>query len=308
MGIDHDLSALIERLKSPSPARRPNALATRERLAWIRRKPARRNRRLVVAAVVFAVFLAGFKYTTDLHRERQKAEQNRAQAEDLMGFMLGDLRDKLEPVGRLDVLDEVGRKALEYYAARRDEELKDEESFKLSKAMVQIGDVRMAQGDMEAARQAFNEALISAEELVRRDPSNSEWLAGLGTVHYWLGSIDYSQGRLDEAEGRFVTYLDVAKRLEILEPGNPDWRMEIAYGYTNLAALAEERGDLETALDFIQPSIAIKRELAVQQPGDASLKSSLANSLGWAGRMLASSGIGRKPWLPRLKQKMLSGS
>ena len=52
-----------------------------------------------------------------------KAEQNRAQAEDLMGFMLGDLRDKLEPVGRLDVLDDVGRKALEYYASRRDEDL-----------------------------------------------------------------------------------------------------------------------------------------------------------------------------------------
>ena len=99
-GIDHDLAVLIERLKAPSPARRPTALATGERLAWIRRKPARRNRRLVVVAVLVAVMLTGFKYTTDLHRERQKAEQNRSQAEDLMSFMLGDLRDKREPVGK----------------------------------------------------------------------------------------------------------------------------------------------------------------------------------------------------------------
>jgi serine/threonine-protein kinase len=211
-GIDHDLAALIERLKSPSPARRPTALAAGERLAWIRRKPARRNRRLVVAAALIAVLLTGFKYTTDLQRERQRAEQNRSQAEDLMGFMLGDLRDKLEPVGRLDVLDDVGRKALEYYASRREEGLKDEEYFRLSQAMVQIGDVRMAQGDMEAARQAFAEALVSAKELVRRDPENPEWLAGLGAVHFWLGSIEYSQGNLDEAESRFVTYLEVAQR------------------------------------------------------------------------------------------------
>ena len=29
--------------------------------------------------------------------------------------MLGDLRDKLEPLGRLDVLDAVGARALAYY-------------------------------------------------------------------------------------------------------------------------------------------------------------------------------------------------
>ena len=134
--------------------------------------------------------------------------------------------------------------------------------------MTQIGDVRMAQGDMEAARQAFDEALITSEKLVRRDPTNPEWLAGLGAVHFWIGSILYSQGNLDEAETRFVTYLNVAQKLEQLEPDNPDWRMETAYGYTNLAALAEERGDHAAALEFIQSSIAIKRELSAGQPAD----------------------------------------
>jgi tetratricopeptide (TPR) repeat protein len=57
-----------------------------------------------------------------------------------------------------------------------------------------------------------------------------------------------------------------------------------------VAAVAEERGNLVTALEFIQASIAIKRELSAQNPGDASLKSGLANSLGWAGRMLETSG------------------
>ena len=39
------------------------------------------------------------------------------QAEDLIDFMLGDLRAKLDPVGRLDVLDDVGRQALAYFAS-----------------------------------------------------------------------------------------------------------------------------------------------------------------------------------------------
>jgi serine/threonine-protein kinase len=285
-GIDRDLAALIERLKSRSPARRPNALATREKLDWIASKPKRRNRRFIAAAVICTVLLAGLKYVTDLRSERQRAEYNRVQAEDLMGFMLGDLRDKLEPVGRLDVLDDVGAKALEYYEARREEGLGDEENFKLAKAMMQIGEVRMGQGDLEAAREAFEQALITSESLAASAPNNTEYLAGLGAVHFWIGSIDYHQGRLDDAEIRFQEYLETGRRLVRMEPENADWKMEVGYGYTNLAALAEERGDEEIALDFIRQSIEVKRELIAGNPADAGLKYSLANSLGWAGRML----------------------
>ena len=36
---------------------------------------------------------------------RNEAREQRRQAEGLVTFMLGDLKDKLEPIGRLDVLD-----------------------------------------------------------------------------------------------------------------------------------------------------------------------------------------------------------
>ena len=46
---------------------------------------------------------------------RDAARDQRREAEGLVGFMLGDLRAKLEPIGRLDALDAVGARALEYY-------------------------------------------------------------------------------------------------------------------------------------------------------------------------------------------------
>ena len=49
-------------------------------------------------------------------RARDEAERQRTQAEGLIAFMLGDLRKRLDPVGRLDVLDAVGARALQYYA------------------------------------------------------------------------------------------------------------------------------------------------------------------------------------------------
>jgi hypothetical protein len=49
---------------------------------------------------------------------RREAERQRAQADGLIEYMLTDLRKKLEPVGRLEVMDSVGQRALAYYAAQ----------------------------------------------------------------------------------------------------------------------------------------------------------------------------------------------
>ena len=40
-----------------------------------------------------------------------------------MDFMLGDLADKLRPLGRLDLLAAIGRKALSYFGTNRPADL-----------------------------------------------------------------------------------------------------------------------------------------------------------------------------------------
>ena len=57
---------------------------------------------------------------------RDAARDQRREAEGLVGFMLGDLRAKLEPIGRLDSLDAVGARALEYFEKQDKEELSEE--------------------------------------------------------------------------------------------------------------------------------------------------------------------------------------
>mgnify|MGYP001573724383 CR=1 FL=1 len=48
---------------------------------------------------------------------RHAAETQRAAAEDLVAFMLGDLRDRLEGLGRLELLEGVSAKVVDYYRA-----------------------------------------------------------------------------------------------------------------------------------------------------------------------------------------------
>ena len=82
----------------------------------VQRETTRRHRRLAWLA---AASLAGMAVTSTLAvtaiQARDAAREQRREAEGLVGFMLGDLKDKLEPIGRLDALDGVGARVLAYY-------------------------------------------------------------------------------------------------------------------------------------------------------------------------------------------------
>lgn len=127
---------------------RPGDLSrARRRLAWIQRRPVRRARRWGAAAALALILAAGIKYTLDLRHERRIAYLHRNEAEGLVEFMIGDPRERLEPVGRLDVPDEVGDRALKYFAARSGEERTDDQ-HRFARTMTQIGEVRLNQGDL----------------------------------------------------------------------------------------------------------------------------------------------------------------
>ena len=289
-GVDRDLAALIESLKQRSPAARPTAAEARRRLAWIQRKPARRLRRLAVAAAVVLILAAGGKYMLDLRHERRIAERHRAEAEDLVEFMLGDLRERLEPVGRLDVLDEVGDRALQYYAARSADERTDADHHRFAKAMNQIGEVRLNQGDLDAAREAFTEARRAALAIVDNDTGQGEWLLNLGASEFWLGNVAYLEGDLDGAEEAFEAYRAVAERLVALDAKNEVWQRELGYAFTNLAVLHEAKGETTEALRILDESIRIKRILLDAAPDDAGRRSDLINALAWQARIMVAAG------------------
>jgi len=289
-GTDRDLVRLIERLKGRSPALRPTAVEVRRRLTWIQNKPVRRFRRLIATAVIVVTLAAGAKYMFDLRHERRIAESHRAEAEGLVEFMLGDLRERLEPVGRLDVLDEVGDRALAYFAARSADQRSTADHHRFARAMNQIGEVRLNQGDLEAAREAFTEAHRTASALVDQDAHQGEWLLTLGAAEFWLGNVAYLEGDLDRAETAFIAYQQVAERLVELDPRNETWQREHGYAHTNLAALHEARGETAAALTSLDESIGIKRLLLAAAPDDPDRRSDLVNSLAWQGSVLLSAG------------------
>lgn len=285
IGVGSDLSQLISQLKAFAPTQRPTAVAALERLRWIQEKPRRRLRKLAVAASILVALLAGFKYTVDLSRERTAAleaqadaELRKSQAEDLIEYMLGDLRKKLAPVGRLDILDDVGDKAMDYFASLSETDLTDEELLRRSRALTQIGEVRLAQGSLPQASQAFEEALQLSLQLVNRNPQDEKRLFGLGTAHFWVGFAFWRQDNLNGAQEQFQAYRQVAEQLVKLDPSSSDWQLELGYAHSNLGSVLEAQGNLKAALEQFQLCLEVEERLSRQSPDDPDLKLDLAKS------------------------------
>jgi tetratricopeptide (TPR) repeat protein len=200
-----------------------------------------------------------------------------------MGFMLGDFADKLRPLGRLELLDSVSSKALDYLGAPRDEKLSMTALAQRAQALQVIAEVRRARGDSKGAAQALDAAQGILMEQHAKAPANVEVLKNLGVNAYWLGQIAKDRSDLEKAALHWKDYLKFSDDLNRLEPENVEWWTEQSYAHNNLGSLAAARGDPATAAREFEQSIALKRRALERQPSNRPLMKELADSYSWLG-------------------------
>ncbi len=242
----------------------------------------RQQKRLLVitGAAVVGMLITGVLAVT-AWIARQDAERNRDRAEDLIGFMLGDLRQQLEPIGKLDVLKDVGDKAMEYFSTLQDRDITNESLLRRAEALRQIGDVRLSLGDFGPALSAFQESLALSQELSRRFPYNQDWLFALGNAWFWIGNVHWQQGDLEAAVAPMTLYLNAAERLVQLDPGNPKWQLEQSYALGNLGGLAFARGDSEEAIRRYEAAVSAVERLLEGAPADVELLRTRIEDYSW---------------------------
>lgn len=212
------------------------------------REQQRRYRRMAAvtagALVVMAVTIA---LATDAVIARGEADRRRAQAEELLNFMVVDLRDSLEPIGRLDLMEKVSEKAMAYFALVDVDNLSDDELARHAQVLTQLGKIRSTQGDYDEALTSFEQAFERSAALVADEPGNGDRLFDRGQAEFWVGFVHWRRGALDDARTWMNRYLASSVALAALDPNRADWRTEIAYGHHNLAVLAVDAGDLASA-------------------------------------------------------------
>ncbi len=254
----------------------------------IQRDARRRARQLMFIAVASLAGMAamGVLAVSAMHA-RNEAQAQRGEAEDLLQFMLGDLRKKLDSVGRLDVLDGVGEKALDYYARQQADRLDANSLGRRARALHLIGELREERGQLDAAQLAFQRAAESTAQLLRRAPHDPQRIFDHAQSVYWVGYLARLRGKMPESERAFREYVELADELVRLDPKNLDWQMEAAYSRDNVGVVLLETSRPQAALEILTQQRDIWRHITAVQPEHAL---ELANTLGWIARAQEATG------------------
>ena len=249
---------------------------------------------LLISSVAVAIFAVQAE-SARRHAEsaRKDSEQRREQAENLIGFMVGNLQGKLKELGRLDVLDEVGDEALQYFASVPETALTDQELLWRSQMLYQIGEVRVRQGKFAEAAAPMEESLALARRLSDLRPDDPDRLFALGQSHFWVGFVHWKQLAFDKALGPMEDYLEVSRRLLATDPSRLDWQMEVAYAHNNLSAVLRSQGELKPALSHLQQAAQIVHNGIEKEPERLDWHFRLAENKGKTGRVFRK--LGRLP-------------
>jgi len=247
------------------------------------RLSARRGERLrlgIMAVVaMLAVLAAGLGLAA--RNAQLQAERHRTEAEDLMGYMLGEFVDKLRPIGKLDLLDSVSNRALGYLSDKSKSDASPTAMAQRAKSLQLISEVKISRADPIGA----NTALLAGHDILQRllaaSPADPALLKSAGENAFWLGQIHFDHKEWTEAQQYFEEYREHSDRLAAAAPANPDGWIEQSYAHNSLGSLALQRGDVNRADQEFALSVALKTRAQAQAPNDKALAANLADSLSW---------------------------
>lgn len=223
---------------------------------------------LVLGVIGLQRILAAERLAT---RQRTLAQQSRGEAEELLGFMLGDLRDKLTPLGRLDLLDGVAKKAVGYYGTMR-EDLTDSELEKRALAHRNVGDVLSElseQGHTARALKEYQAALALDLMLAAKDPGDTGRQLALSASHQRVGAMRSAQGDTQGALEEYRALMAIVEPLARAAPTNAARQRDLSTAHFWLGEVALASGDAAGALAEHRASLAIDQKLAEAEPTSA---------------------------------------
>jgi tetratricopeptide (TPR) repeat protein/predicted Ser/Thr protein kinase len=263
-GIDPDLTALIGRLKSLAPAERPSARDTAERLEWIRTKPARRRKRVLVTAAIGALCLLSAFTTVQTFRARHEAQRASHEAETALqvsDFLVGLFKVSDPSQARGNSV--TAREILDRGASKIQQDLKDEPLVQ-AQLMDTMGRVYNSLGLYDQALPLLESALATRRKLL------GEQHLDVAVSLVALGGVRWHKGEFDAARVLFEEALQLRERL--VGPEAP----LVADSLHDLGNLLWSLGAYDEAQRKLELALAIRQKLA---PESADVANTL-NTLG----------------------------
>ena len=237
----------------------------------------RRNRFRVLSAasLAFAAVMGGMAWTA--MDARDAAEVSRSEAENMVEFMLTDLKQDLEPVGKLDILDDVGKRVSDYYQAIPFSDMDDDRLARQARARHLLGQVALDQGKMEKAKLEIEAAYQATQEVLRQNPDNTDAIFAHAQSAYWVGEMANIIQDYEITLKYWVEYDALGVRLYSINPNNLDWMMEAAWGQNNLGKVLGFINNHSQSLSHFENSLSIFAKIITLKPDDTVIALEKAN-------------------------------
>lgn len=239
----------------------------------------RRIRRMTaIAATAAMVMLLTTVLAIDAVIARRAAERHQKSAEDLVGFMLGDLNDKLAQLQRLDIMEAVDDKAMAYFKSLPNGDVTDDTLAHRAKALEKIGSVRTDQGHLAAAMESYQAALSLAAALAKEAPANTQRQLAYAREWTWIGMIDWQQGDLAAADRDFESARQIVARAQGHDPGDLSLRFESEMLDNNVGHVLEAQGRIEEAAAQYQKMLEVCLQLTAAKPDNKDYATELGSA------------------------------
>jgi|GEM_PF-1718319 len=259
--------------------------------ALIQRDVKRRNRRLQIGLAASLALSAFMGYATwSAIDARNEAQTSRDNAEELVEYMIGDLRQDLEGVGRLDIQQGVGAKIITYYKGQDLSDISDDGLALLARAHHDQGKVAIDAGRFDDAKAEFETASAITGEVLRRNPDNTNAIFAHAQSEFWYGEYFKKIGQIKETELRWESYYRLAQELLAIAPDNPDFILEAGYGANNLGNVFLGQSLYDKAEAHFNEAVGFYDRVLTRRDNDSSVLSSKANSLSGLSEALLSRG------------------
>ena len=251
----------------------------------LRRRDLQRRYRRLAAVVPLALFVMAATSLLALEAvmQRNTAEHRRAQAESLVAFMLGNLRQELQPIGRLDLLDMVGKRVLSYYSSENLNTLDADSLERRAKALQLLGEVYDRRGHLNEAVSVLSQAEATTARLLARKPNDPERIFDHVQSLFWLAEIAWQRGDYGQAEAGMRRYEELAQKLVKIDPGNARWEAELASAHTNLGILLQSQDKDKQAATTLRKAVAIYSSLEQWGSDNTDTQLDTAQARAWLG-------------------------
>ncbi len=258
---------VAERLRNLEQRRA--ARAAEQSAARAAAKARRRRKVLTTVASVSSVFLVVVSFLAiQSMRAHADAELRRGQAEELIDFMLNDLHEGLDKIGRLDLLSGVAQSSKRYFDSLSERDQSPDDLHKRGLTLLNVGHVLLDQGDTEAALATQRSAVALFEEATARDPAREDWQRGLVHSRLGLGQVLHDRGDSEAARQAFGAAVETADRLAARGSGDGESRFALARALYELGAFEGRLGELAAAAETLGRALEMAEELTTSVGGD----------------------------------------